>query len=56
MITGNKETELPLHIVPFPENPGLQVQMYEEIVFSQVALMWQPSLLLEHSSKSNKSA
>ena len=32
-----KRCKLPSHEVPFPLNPGLQVQMYENSAFSQVA-------------------
>ena len=33
----------PVQLNPFPENPSMQVQVYDPLASMQVALSWQPS-------------
>ena len=45
----NKLEYIPIHIVPFPSNPGLHTQIWEPSELMQLALEWQPPFVVLHS-------
>ena len=49
----NLKSPLPSQDVPFPENPCLQVQLYEPILLAHMAFLSQGFVSAEHSSMSN---
>ena len=50
--SGNSEVQvyLPLHDLPLPSKPSLHEQLYEPMLFEQVAFMWQSWRDVVHSS------